>query len=83
MIIKQAMTIKQAIQIGDNVTDIMRLPCVVACIKKNDRQGFSWLEYRVKCGASGRAKYAEKYDWLIEDTDGHWYVMTDSKYKQT
>ncbi len=34
------MKIKQAIQIGENVTDVIRLPCVVACIKKDDQQGF-------------------------------------------
>lgn len=76
------MSIKKAIQIGDNVTDVIRLPCVVACIKKDDQQGFEWLEYRVKCGVSGRAQYAEKGDWLVEDTNGYWHIMTDDEYKK-
>ena len=75
------MTINQAIQIGDNVTDIMKLPCVVACIKKDDRNGFYWLEYRVKCGATGRAQYAERGDWLVEDTNGRWHVKSDDLYR--
>ena len=73
---------KQTIRIGDNVTDIMNLPCVVACIKQDDKNGFVWLEYRIRCGASGRAQYAEKGDWLCEDNDGRWHILTDEDHEK-
>ena len=76
------MKIKQAIQIGDNVTDIMKLPCVVACIKKDDRNGFEWLEYRVRCSGRSVYQYAEKGDWIVEDAAGRWYIMTDDEYQK-
>lgn len=76
------MRFKQAIQIGDNVTDIMKLPCVVACIKKDDGNGFHWLEYRVKCLKRGMAKYGEEGDWIVLGDNG-WNVITDDEYKQS
>ena len=39
------MRIKQAIQVGDNVTNIMKLPCIEKCVKRNDGHGLEWLEY--------------------------------------
>lgn len=52
---------RQAIRIGRNVTDIMRLPCVTACVKLNDTQGYEWLEYIIS-GDDGQR--AEEGDWL-------------------
>ena len=75
------MKIRQAIQIGDNVTDVMKLPCVVACIKQDDKQGYRWLMYRIMVGAGGRAEYGEKGDWICQGYNGRWCVMTDDEYK--
>lgn len=76
------MKIKQAIQIGDNVTDIMKLPCVTSCVKHNDGNGFEWLVYMVECGADGSIEPVEKHDWLVEDENGIWHAMTDEGYRQ-
>ncbi len=71
---------KQAIQIGSNVTDIMQLPCVRACVKMDDKQGHEWLEYRIMQGQ--RIDTAEEGDWLVESVMGRWYVLSDESYKK-
>ena len=69
------MRYKQAIQIGDNVTDIMRLPCVYSCRKEADGGlcylFYDWDEY----------VEARQSDWLCEDYDGRWYLLNDKEYK--
>ena len=62
------MKFKQAIQIGDNVTDILKLPCV-------NKAGFEWLMYILKWGGC-----AEKGDWLCENTDGYWSAHSNDEY---
>ena len=70
------MRIKQAIQVGNNVTNIMSLPCIEKCVKRNDKNGLEWLEYDttdgdiVVCG-----------DWLCETEEGKWIAMCDEEYK--
>lgn len=73
------MRYKQTIQIGDNVTDIMRLPCVSGCKKLDDKNGFEWLEYQIKGSDS---ETAEKSDWLCEDYDGRWHCLSDEEYQK-
>ena len=68
---------KQAIKIGDNVTDMMKLPCVTACHKLNDKCGLEWLEYEISLG--DHKEHAEAGDWLCEDYDGQWAILTDDK----
>lgn len=74
------MQYKQAIRIGSNVTDIMKLPCVVQCTKLNDKQGMEWLQYTVVDG--GSEELAEEGDWLIQELDGHWMVMADEYFQK-
>ena len=47
------MIFRQAIQIGDNVTDILKLPCVKGVKKCDDKAGFEWLMYILKWGDVG------------------------------
>lgn len=74
-----SMCYRQAIRIGRNVTDIMALPCVTACLKKNDKQGHEWLQYIID---SDEEQVAEEGDWLVEDTDGRWHAFCDEVMKQ-
>ena len=67
------MKIIQAIQVGNNVTNIMRLPCIETCTKRNDRHG---LEYVTTDG-----DIVESGDWLCETEDGKWLPMSDEEYK--
>ncbi len=68
-------TYNQKIKIGDNVTDIMKLPCVLMCIKHNDKLGHTWLVYYIYC--DNQVEMAEKNDWLCKDTKGVWHVLSD------
>ena len=69
---------KQAIQIGSNVTDMMKLPCVYSCHKEADGGLcfllYDWNEY-------GRYVEARQGDWLCEDYDGRWHLLNDKEYK--
>lgn len=61
---------RQSIQIGRNVTDIMRLPCVDAV-----RKSFTGvLVYQVNTFGT-TPKYAREGDFICEDYDGDWYVI--------
>lgn len=70
---------KQAIQIGDNVTGIMKLPCVFSCHKTDDGS----LEYLLYQW-NNRQEYikAHKGDWLCEGGEGIWSVLTDVEYNE-
>ena len=72
------MKFKQAIQIGDNVTDIYKLPCIAGVFKNTDGSAIFRLELFVK---SERA-IAVKGDWLCQDYNGNWHRMSDTEYKQ-
>lgn len=79
------MRYKQAIQIGNNVTDIMRLPCVLGARKKMYNpaviyyilfgdvitNGVQWSE----------AVKAYNGDWLCEDYYGRLHLLSDKEYK--
>ncbi len=69
------MRFKQAIRIGDNVTDILKLPFVTGVRKCDDQQGFEWLEYDLTDGS-----IAEKGDWLCEDSNGQWSAHHNEEY---
>ena len=61
---------KQTIQIGRNVTDIVKLPCVDAVRKSF--QGV--LIYQVNTvGVTPR--YAREGDFICQDQDGDWHVI--------
>lgn len=46
------MRIKQAIQVGSNVTDIFKLPCIKSVRKCDDRNGLEWIEYDMADGGN-------------------------------
>ena len=71
------MKIRQAIQVGNNVTNIMRLPCIETCTKRNDRHGMEWLEYVTTDG-----DIVESGDWLCETDEGKWMPMDDEEYQK-
>lgn len=80
------MRYKQAIQIGDNVTDIMKLPCVISA-HKNAVGHESFIYYKLfgdtitSMFAWGETITAYSGDWLCEDYDGRWYLLNDHEYK--
>lgn len=73
---------KQAIQIGDNITDIFNLPCVRCVIKveHNRKTYFGELLGRLFCLDNDKRAYTG--DWLLEDVCGTWHVMTDEEYQK-
>jgi len=79
------MRYKQAIQIGDNVTDIMKLPCVMECHKRDIFRGGHRIEfYYVLDSRRMKApgwQFGHEGDWLCEDYDGRWHLLTDKEYK--
>ena len=66
--------VKQAIHIGRNVTDIMRLPCVYSCHKEADGR-LCYLLY--DWDAQGQYVEAHEGQWLCEDNDGKWIVRDE------
>lgn len=71
--------ILRAIQIGNNVTDMMKLPCIFSCHKEQDGRLcyllYDWDEH-------GNYKEAHKGDWLCEEEGGGWSVLDDKTYKK-
>jgi len=74
---KVIMKIRQAIQVGKNVTNIMRIPCIEKCVKRNDKNGMEWLEYETTDG-----DIVESGDWLCETDEGKWMPMSDEEYQK-
>ena len=72
--------IVQAIQIGDNVTDIMRIPAIKKC-EKVDWEGRDVLVYFLQA-PSGALLPAQKGWWLVETETGHWHAFTETEYKR-
>ena len=77
---------RQCIQIGNDVTGIMKLPCVSDCFKNG-----SILRYHVLYNMLPKdidyADYddfavANVGDWLCEDYNGKWYVLTNEEYEK-
>jgi hypothetical protein len=65
--------VKQAIRVGRNVTDMMRLPCVFSCHKQAD----GTLCYRLLVSLKSRYVTAHEGQWLCEDYNGHWTVTDE------
>jgi hypothetical protein len=63
--------VKQAIHVGRNVTDMMRLPCVFSCYKQAD----GTLCYRLL--PMQRYVTAHEGQWLCEDYNGNWMVTDE------
>lgn len=71
------MEYRQCIQIGSNVSDIMRLPCVFSC-HKDGNDNLVYLLY--DWDDQGRYVECRRGDWLCEGTDDKWYKLTDKEY---
>ena len=79
---------KQCIQVGNNITDIMKLPCVVKC-EKESRWSFKMLflnlaekekkEVFIFTLMSGET--AKTGDWIVLDVCDNWHVMTNDLYE--
>lgn len=67
---------KQAIQIGDNVGSIMKLPCVEQCFKTVS--GNIRFEGTFEC----KRRYAIHGDWLVEFDDGKWRCMSSEEFER-
>jgi hypothetical protein len=63
--------VKQAIRVGRNVTDMMRLPCVFSCYKRAD----GTFLYRLL--PLQRYVTAHEGQWLCEDYNGNWTVTDE------
>ena len=78
---------KQAIQIGHNITDNMQVPCVMECTKRDNLRGGHRIEYYYTLDPSKMVprewQYAHLGDWLCEDYDGRWHLLTDEEYQET
>ena len=80
------MNFRQAIQIGNNVYNILMLPCVISVTKEYWNEDII-LRYNLfgdvisKKYSWGDSIYAYKDDWICEDYDGNWHLLTPSEYK--
>lgn len=82
---------KQAVQIGDNVTDIIKLRCI-SFVDKNPQPPESFglfyyyhlypgLMWDYKMDLSHR-HVAYKGDWLCEDENNRWHILSDEEYQR-
>ena len=75
---------RQAIQIDNNITFIMSLPCVIGCMKQSavgeplDVYYLLTGDTYIPWGATCRAR---KGEWLCEDEQGFWHLMTDGEHR--
>ena len=77
------MRIKQAIQVGDNVTNIIQLSCVRSAHKRSgkDRKVAYYVLEPSAMFDSEHWQYAHPGDWLCETDEGKWMQMSDEEYK--
>lgn len=64
----------QAVQIGNNVTEIMCLPCVYECYKTVNGQ----LRYK----GTFDSYTAAPTNWLVQLRVGNWICLTDSAFQK-
>ena len=73
----------KAVQIGTNVTDIMKLPCVRSADKRDSREtepAYYILDpFMMKHEVW---QFAHKGDWLCADAGNKWYLLTDEEYQE-
>ena len=89
------MNIVQAIQVGDNVTDIMKLPCIFGAWKypyvpNSSREKYPVRGHQPKEGdiiydfrQGWKSDFAMKGDWLCEYDNGVWSVISNEEYEQS
>ena len=70
---------KQCIRIGRNITDIFNLPCVIEIKKLVNGKPLYTI-----AASDDNGKYmqdlAETGDWLCQDNNEKWHVLTDKVY---
>lgn len=72
---------KQTVQIGKNVTDIMRIPCVVGCYKMQDRPNEVIYHMLSDVRSDGPLPIRGRVgDWLCQDSNGRWMLLTNEEY---
>lgn len=72
---------RQAIHIGSRVTDtVFRLSCIYSVHKEADG-GICYLLY--DWDEQGQYVELRPGQWLCEDSDGRWHVLSDEEYKKT
>ena len=83
----KAINMRQAIQINNNVTEIMKLPCVLSA-QKRVVDGNYVIVYTLfgdtTCASYkfGETIYANVGDWLIEGDDGNWTLVSDEDFQK-
>lgn len=85
MIIGSNMKFRQAIQIPDHITHgVFNLPCVVSA-KKDRLYGFIYIllgDTQTDLFRWVDTIYAKPSDWLCEDNDGRWHLLSDEEYEK-
>lgn len=70
---------RQAIKIGRNITSIFNLPCIFSCHKGADMKPVFLLN---DWDDNGNYIEARIGDWLCEDHEGKWSVLSNEEYKK-
>ena len=71
------MRIKQAIQLGSNITDIFNLPCVTAIQKQ---KGGYVASLKINEYSKNKPQ-AFKGEWLCQLSNGKWFAMSDYDFQ--
>ena len=80
---------KQAIQIGSRVTStVFDLPCVLGCHKTGSGSPAQVVWHLFGDTEARHIRWGETVtaypgDWLCEDYDGRWHLLTDEEYQET
>ena len=76
------MRFKQAIQIGSHIDDIFKLPCVFSALKASKGIVYTLFGDTIaEMYNVGDKIIAYQGDWLCEDYEGHWHLLSDDEYK--
>ena len=69
----------EKIQVGDNVTDILQLPCVQSAHKRSgkDRKVAYYILEPSAMFDSEHWQYAHPGEWLVQDENGKWHVTKE------
>ena len=71
-------TYKQCIHLeGKSINEVFALPCIVSIAKCKVSRRKKSIRY---CLSNGYVAYVG--DWLCEDENGNWYVLSDYEYNE-
>lgn len=71
---------KQAIRVTNDATYILRLDCVYSCHKEGKDKHLVYLLY--DWNDYGEYTKAHIGDWLCQDNQGKWKVLTNEQYRK-